>query len=207
MIKAGTDVHFRDPKVPNERVLFHSVVEAAEDDDRWMATFSAGSPQLAPEQDVLIYYEVKREFVQQPATIHTVEQDDEGTVVTFVPLGDPVSAESRQHYRVSTVTAEVTAKLGNEQDCKVVDISSTGFAAVAGSRHEIGTTLDVSMTFEGKSCAGCAAIQSVRERPGGQLRYGLVSIRSAGSNDFQERLNDISLEIQRSQLRRLSGAG
>ncbi len=207
MIKAGTDIHFRDPKVPNERVLFHAVAEAAEEDDRWMATFSGGSPELAPEQDVLIYFEVKREFMQQPATIHSVEQNGEGTVVTFVPLGDPISAESRQHYRVSTVTSDVTAKISDEQGCKVVDISSTGFAAVARGQHDIGTTLDVSMAFEGKSCTGCAAIQSVRERPGGKFRYGLVSIGSGETRDFQERLNDISLEIQRSQLRRLSGAG
>ncbi|MBW2242607.1 MAG: PilZ domain-containing protein [Deltaproteobacteria bacterium] len=207
MIKAGTDVHFRDPKVPSERVLFHAVIEAAEEDDRWMATFSAGSPALAPEQDVLIYFEIKREFMQQPAAIHSVERGDEGTVVIFEPLGDPVSAESRQHYRVSTVTSDVTATIGDEQGCRVVDISSTGFAAVAREAHDIGTTLDVCMTFEGKSCTGSAAIQSLRERPGGKFRYGLVSVNSGESRDFQEQLNDISLEIQRSQLRGLSGAG
>lgn len=207
MIKAGTDIHFRDPKATNQRVLFHAVVEATEDDGRWMASFSARSPKLEPEQDVLVYYEIKREFMQQPAKIHSLEESDEGTSVTFEPLGDPASAESRQHYRVSTVTAEVAAQIGDEEGCRVVDISSTGFAAVARASHDIGATLAVTMEFEGRACSGMAAIQSVHERPGGKLRYGLVSVSGGESKGFQEQLNEISLEIQRSQLRRLSGAG
>ncbi|MCP3987423.1 MAG: hypothetical protein GY723_23805 [bacterium] len=207
MIKAGTDVHFRDPKAIKERILFHAVVEAIEEDDHWRATFSAGSPELHPAQDVLIYFQIKREFMQQPATIHSIGQRYGNTVVSFETLGDPVSAESRQHYRVSTVTAEVTASIGGEQDCKVLDISSTGFAAVARGIHEIGTTLDVRLEFESRSCTGSAAIQSVSARAGGKYRYGLVSVSSGPTKDFQEHLNEVGLEIQRAQLRRLSGAG
>ncbi len=207
MIKAGSDVHFRDPRVTNERVLYHAVVDAADEDDRWVATFSAGCPAIEAEQDVLIYFEIKREFMQQPARVHDLEEEDGSKRVTFEAVGDPVSAESRQHYRVSTITSDVSARIGGEDGCKVVDISSTGFAAVSAHAYDIGAKVDVVIEYGGQRCEGEASVQSVREKPGGRFRYGLLSIADADGPDFQERLNEISLEIQRSQLRRLSGAG
>lgn len=207
MLKAGTDVHFRDPAVTTDRVLYHAVVEGADENEAWTATFTQGSAGLAAEQDVLIYYEIKREFMQQPARIRSMEETEVGRVVVFEPTGDPVSAESRQHYRVSTITADIEAKLGDEDGCKVVDISSTGFAAVSSTRYTIGANVTVVIDFQGRHCEGTASVQSVRDKPGGRYRYGFLSITGSDGGSFQNDLNEVSLEVQRLQLRRLSGAG
>lgn len=207
MIKAGSSVHFREPGISNQRILFHTTVQGADEDSHWIATFTEGHPNIAVDQDVLIYFEVKREFMQQPSHIHALEEGEEGLVVTFEPMGDPVSAENRQNYRVSTITADIGARLGSESDCKVVDISSTGFAAVTSKQMEIGETIDTVIHFEGRTCNGIASVQSVREKPGGDFRHGFLSVSHKDGGAFQEALNEVSLEVQRSQLRRLSGAG
>lgn len=207
MIKAGTDVHFRDPAVATNRVLYHAVVDAAEEDGAWVATFSAGVQGIEAEQDVLIYYEIKREFMQQPVRVRSLEETDTGKRVVFETLGDAVSAESRQHYRVSTITANLDAEIGDESPCKVVDISSSGFAAVAAARYRIGETVEVVIDLEDQHCAGKASVQSMRDKPGGKYRYGFLSGTAEDGGSFQAALNSLSLEIQRLQLRRLSGAG
>ena len=68
---------------------------------------------LFPEsgQEVLIYYNRKREFVKHSARIGTLSQteaDADGVTkvrVEFETFGLPVSAEGRQCYRVSTVVS------------------------------------------------------------------------------------------------------
>ncbi len=207
MIKAGTEVHFRDPGVTTERILHHACVDGADEDQRWIATFSAGSPPLEAGQDVLIYFEIKHEFMQQPAHVHALDDTETGKIVIFEPLGDPVSAESRQHYRVSTITAKIAADVGTENGCKVVDISSTGFAAVVEQKLAIGETVSVRIDYDGRHCEGTASVQSTRQKPGGQYRYGFLSVSHKDGGAFQEALNEISLDVQRTQLRRLSGLG
>ena len=207
MIKAGTDVHFRDPLVTTERVLHHARVDGAEEDQRWIATFSAGSPPLEAGQDVLIYYEVMREFMQQPVRVHSLDETETGRIVIFEPLGDPVSAESRQHYRVSTITANIEAAVGVETGCRVVDISSTGFAAVVEQKLGIGETVAVTIEYGGSAYEGMASVQSMRQKPNGRFRYGFLSLSHGDGGAFQEALNDVSLDVQRTQLRRLSGLG
>ncbi|MAE95289.1 MAG: hypothetical protein CL910_11565 [Deltaproteobacteria bacterium] len=145
--------------------------------------------------------------MQQPARIRSLEETDTGKLVVFETLGDPVSAESRQSYRVSTITASLEAAIGDEPNCKVVDISSTGFAAVAATGYQIGQNVAVSIDFEGQHCQGTASVQSVREKPGGKYRYGFLSVSAQDGGSFQADLNAVSLEVQRLQLRRLSGAG
>ncbi len=207
MLKAGADVHFRDPRITTERVLHHAVIDGSDEEGCWRATFTAGVPQVAVGQELLIYYEIKREFMQQPARIHALDASEEQTVVCFETLGDPISAESRQHYRVSTITAQIQAQIAEEEGCKVLDISSTGFAAVSRQSFAIGETVAAVIEFDDYHCEGRASVQSVRARPDGSFRYGFLSINGKDGGAFQEALNELSLEVQRIQLRRLSGAG
>ncbi len=54
MIKAGSSVHFREPGISNQRILFHTTVQGADEDSHWIATFTEGHPNIAVDQDVLI---------------------------------------------------------------------------------------------------------------------------------------------------------
>ena len=82
-------------------------------EDETLVTQLAPTERFEAGQEITVFYEIKREFMQQPVQIDSVEPGEEGPVARYFALGDPVSAESRQHYRVTTITAEYpTARKG-----------------------------------------------------------------------------------------------
>ena len=119
-----------------------------------------------------------------------------------------MSAESREWFRVSTVLNDLTADFGVESNCRLLDVSSVGFAVEATERYEIGNTLAVTLHFQDKHFAGKARIQSVRELHGGRVRYGLHSLTHKSSGgDLRKGQQQISTAVEREQLRRLAGSG
>ncbi len=203
MIKPGATIFFRDPKIENERVLVPSTLLAVEDEI--LVTQLAPTERFETGQEITVFYEVKREFMQQPVQIDGLEPGEEGPVARYFALGDPVSAESRQHYRVTTITAELRATIGSDTGCPVQDVSATGFSAVVPTRYAQGERVSVSIRHGEILCEGEAVVQSVCERADG-FRYGFLSAGTAGGA-LQEQLNQVSLAVQREQLQRLSGAG
>ncbi len=201
MIKPGATVFFRDPKIENERVLVPSTLQAVEDEMLVAQLVPTGRFEAG--QEIAVFYEVKREFMQQPVQIDRLEAGEDGPIAHYFALGDPVSAESRQHYRVTTISAQLLASVGPATDCPVQDVSATGFAAVVPTRYAQGERVAISIEHGELRCAGEAVAQSVAERPDG-YRYGFLS---AGDGELQEQLNQVSLAVQREQLQRLSGAG
>ena len=204
MQRPGADLYFRDPAISDSRVLIHARFEAG-DEERARAVldptrrFSAG-------QEVLIYYERDREFVQQPVRIETLEpacDPEQGPSADYAALGEPVSAESRQHYRVSVQATAIEAQVGADRQCLVQDLSATGFAAMAAEQHKIGNTLHVGFSYDGVRCEGTAIVQSSCERREGN-RYGFLAADADGGA-MRASLNQISLAVQREQLKRISG--
>jgi hypothetical protein len=169
------------------------------------------------DQEVLMFFMAKREFMQQIGRITEIEAVaapvdpaadamKEGPVFVIEPIGDPISAESRQNYRVSTISAGIQAQLGGESNLQVQDLSATGFAVLADAQYAIGQVIDVKVRHGEESCHGIVSIQSFRELESGRLRYGLRAIeKDPHAKDFLATLQRISLAVQREQLQR-SGA-
>jgi hypothetical protein len=159
-------------------------------------------------QEVFVYYKRDREFMQQPVTIQevTLAEGDEYAAVAFEPTGEAISAENRQCYRVSTAVTELTARLGDEVECQLLDVSVTGFAVMATKMHGIGATVDATLYFDGKEFPGKARIQSIREMEQGRVRYGLHGLRkSEGGGELLRGMETLSAAVQRIQLRRVAG--
>ena len=206
MIKTGNDILFQEPSCETRR-LRRSVVEDANDEQisvRFVAepfAFEAG-------QEVLMYFNGKREFMQQVARVEEVVENDaeEGPLFVLELVGDAISAESRQHYRVSTMSAGIEARMGGEESLSVQDLSSTGFAVIASEEYPIGQTVEVGIAHQEEQCHGVASIQSVRELGPGRIRYGLRAIEEdPHTGTFLEVLQRISLSVQREQLQRSGG--
>jgi hypothetical protein len=149
-------------------------------------------------QQLFVYYEEQRKFVQQPARVDQV--DESGLNIWVEPVAAAILAESRQSYRCPTLIEDISATLGAEADCEVLDVSETGFAVHARTRHELGTRLPASIRFEGQESEGHIVIQSSRPE-GSRSRYGLRVV----GGDLQGAMARISLDVQRRQLRRRSG--
>jgi len=209
MIKTGTDILFQEPSASTRRLRRSVAIDAGT--DTVAVQFVAEPFDFDVDQEVLMYFNVKREFMQQlgrvvEVNVPEVEEEEEAAEpATFVlePIGDPISAESRKFYRVSTISADLKASLGEESELDVQDLSSTGFAIIASKEYSLGETLEVSIAHETESCHGVASVQSVREFGPGRIRYGLRAIEEdPHTNTFLEVLQRISLAVQREQLQR-----
>jgi hypothetical protein len=149
-------------------------------------------------QEILIYYNQRRDFVKQWALVNAVMEtpsDENGQskiLVEMVRLGEPVSAENRECFRVSTTIEELTASFGDCEDCQVMDVSPTGFSLISVDEHEIGDIVTATIQYDGVQYSGSTRVQSKRILRDGRVRYGLHCIDKA----YREAVQQLVMEVQ-----------
>ncbi len=159
--------------------------------------------------ELLLYYDLNREFVKQAArVVEVIEAEDDPSLpalVKFELIGGPVPAESRQCYRVVTALCDLNATIGDTERYRLVDASVTGFGVIGKPGLRKGSNLPVTLRYEAKAYTGSACLQSIKVLDAGRTRYGFSSNES-DTSELAEGLRAISLGVQRQQLRRISGA-
>ena len=118
---------------------------------------------IIAKQEILVFYERTLSFLQQAACVTEVFEGGAKFMIEFKTTGEPVSAESRQTYRVSAVMADLSAELGKEKNCPLLDISSTGFSLISGETYKIGSIVDAVVRYDGKEHKGKVCVQSIRQ--------------------------------------------
>ncbi|MHC4696774.1 MAG: PilZ domain-containing protein [Planctomycetota bacterium] len=201
-IGEGFFVHF--PGASQYRVL-HPAKIVAINNHVYTAEFGKPEQIVEAEQDILLYYEAVYMFVQQPARVECVAEAVPKLVVRFVTTGEPSSAESREYYRVSTVTSDLVVNVGPEENCKLLDVSVTGLSVIAEGFYGIGRVLDLRIAYDGEEFSGQGCVQSVKQLKDGKTRYGLLcTVDAAAGGDIRRGLRQVTKGIQRQQLRRLA---
>jgi len=162
---------------------------------------------LQVDATMLVYFEERQRFVQQPARVRAIEALDgeAGDVVHVELLGEPVDAEQRQVYRVSCLAAPIHATMNNEPDCEVVDISATGFGVICSSHFHVGASVTALLHWDGQTYRGPVVVVSVRQVSEGRQRYGVRALEgdeTRGMSLFSS-LTRVSLAVQREQMRRV----
>ena len=205
-MKTDMDIFLR---TPEHETLYPGKVSATTDKG-CNAVFQGGAFSLEDGAEVLVFYEINRCFMQQPVRVISVvekKRDDEETHIRLEleTTGDPVSAESRECYRVSCYSACVDAQLGEDPEmCEVVDVSETGFAIFSDAEYTVGQTLQATLYHNGTPVHGTAVVQSYRAF-GKKNRYGLRAVDDERPKaTLKKDLNRINLAVQREQLARLS---
>ncbi|MCG8406770.1 MAG: hypothetical protein MI923_16360 [Phycisphaerales bacterium] len=207
MLDIGSSFFLQIPSKSKQRRL-HPVEVVGCSADTYTAKFEEDNIPLEADQDVLIYFEEKREFMQQAAHVSTSMHDETKLIIEFQTTGDPVSAESRQCYRVSTVMADLAADFGSEKNCPLLDVSCTGLAVIAAEAHDIGSLADIKLTYENREYAGKSVVQSERELSKGRIRYGLLCVKEKqATTNLMRGLEYMTVALQREQLRRLAVTG
>ncbi len=147
-------------------------------------------------QNGRLFFHTPEGFVQQPVRIEAILGDAPIPTARFSSVGDPVSAEGRQHPRISTVASELIATLGKESFCPVVDLSATGFAVMSSEPHEVGSVIEVTIESGAHRYSGTACVQSRRELWEGRFRFGLYCCdASDSSRTLRQGLTRISAEL------------
>ena len=205
MLSTDSGFFLRIPDESDERVLHPAKVVEVQD-GIYTAQLEEPDLPLTAGQNVLLYYEIDRKFMQQAARIDAVLQVEPEAIVGLETIGAPMSAEERQWYRVSTTLADLTAKIDSEEPCPIQDVSSVGLAVLSRNRHHVGAVVTASVHHEGRHYAGSATVQSIREMGDGWCRYGLACADDKqGGAELSKCLHTITMAIQRQQLRRRAG--
>ncbi len=204
MFTQGSGVFVQIPDTSNTRILHPGEIMHVAD-----GQFSVSLPDdelpLAPGDEFILYFEKSREFMKVGGRVLAMGDLEEVQTFTFETVGEAVSAESRQCYRVSLVMTHVNATCGDDSSCRLMDVSQTGFSVVSSSQFQIGQVVPIEFVFEGQKFIGTAAMQGMKELPSGKSRYGFHVVEERGST-LADGLNKLSIAIQRLQLQRRSGA-
>ena len=161
---------------------------------------------IAEGQDLIIYFSAGRDFLQQAARILKILGDEPTPTIVFETIGDPVSAENRQYYRVTTVTAGLDADLAGEDQCRLLDVSCTGFAVTSAREHAFGNIVEATLFHQGEEYNGKVSVQSIRELSKGCIRYGLYCVENRASvGNIPRGLQIMTVLLESDQLRRLAG--
>ncbi|MGH0034562.1 MAG: hypothetical protein ACQGVK_06005 [Myxococcota bacterium] len=195
MLKAGSEIFVRDPR-REDRFLYRGRVAGIEG-ARCTVELDAGEVDLRSHDELLVYFHDEGDFLQQVMEI----ADPTGSELVLRSVGDPISADQREHDRTSTLTSDLVARLGEENDCLVQDVGPMGFAAVGPLGLRQGQVVDISLHFEGRCYVGDASVQSLREVGDGRARYGLRLLAQASGpgKPLVEALPEIRRAIQRSR--------
>jgi hypothetical protein len=219
MLNVGKGVFVQIPgeEATGQRLLHPAKIVAA-GDGLYTAEFEETDIALKSGMDVTLFYEIRGEFSQQPARIDVVMDDGRDApdqaagdgrarapLVGFQTLDQPITAESRRFYRVSTITTGLAARVGQE-DCPIIDISAAGLAVTGSGAWSLADRLPVLIRSGSSVHAGLAMVQSVRTLRDGRVRYGLLCVEEKGST-LRTGLERVGATVQRQQIRRLMGAG
>ena len=208
MIRTGMPVFIQLPEETARRILHPGqTIDVAE--GVAVVEPEAGVPVIESGMELLLYYDMGREFVKHPVrVVEVIEAEDDPSaqaIVKFELIGGPVAAESRQCYRVVTALCDLSATVGDTERYRLVDASVTGFGVIGQPGLRKGSNLPVTLRYEGKAYTGSACLQSIKVLDERRTRYGFSSNES-DTSELAEGLRIISLGVQRQQLRRISGA-
>lgn len=169
-------------------------------------TVEFGEPvTLVAGADMIAMGETNGRLFQQGIRVKEFNADGPKITAAFRRMGEIVSAEQRQMFRVSVATAGMEARIGNEKNCQVVDLSPEGFGAILDSELKVGSLVQVSIDYEGKTLfTASARVQTCKLRPDKTFRHGFL-VPDAKS-PARKAMQQLSSLLQRQQLRRLAGA-
>ncbi len=206
MLKEGSPVYLGLDDPSGGRVL-HPGIIAEIVQDRCTIEFENSELPIRTGDGCLIYYHEFQEFVQRPVKVE--EQSEIGPLSRVVMkfIGNSISADSRQEYRVSAINAGLTVTLGTEEGCTIQEISMSGLGLVSDRKYSTGQILNVTLHFEDEDFSGRMVIEWIRQLGGDRTQYGLCGLFDAERSDtLRIGLMRFTRAVQRQNLQRVSGA-
>ena len=208
MLRVGREIFIQIPSTSSDRELHRGeTVEVL--GERVAVELDEAELALRAGLGIFLYYDEARRLMQQAATIAEVgaqKHEELGLSVTLQTRGEPIPAERRQYPRVACSGAGVTARIDDENDCPVHDVSVSGIGLIAKRSLAVATQVETVLRYRGMECRGRACIQNLRMLAPGQIRYGLRALDPSGEAGFRDGLQEITMAVQRDQVSRLANS-
>ena len=205
MLRPNTIAYLRDQSNAARRVL-HPCRVLTVAGEACTACLTHQTLSVQAKQEFLLYYSQENRFYQQPVRVDALLESRPHKVIGFSTVGEPISAEARQCFRVSASASGIVATVGPDHNSPLVDVSASGFSVLCAGSHQIGQNVAVSFVHDGRKYSGLATVQSVNQSEPGRTRYGMFCGGGRHtSGDLAKGLAQLSASLQRAQLRRLAG--
>jgi hypothetical protein len=128
-------------------------------------------------------------------------------VLSVKPIGDAVSAGTREEDRVPTSDFGLTAILEDDDDCLIQDVSLSGLAVVSNRKYPIGRCLEVAIAYADEEYVGQVEVQCAHPLDEAKTRSGLLGVfDTEAGRSLQNCLTRMTLEIQQQHLKRILGS-
>lgn len=205
MFEPGTRVFLR---FPNEggRVLHAGAILASRDHSH-TGVFFVRDQAIEVGVGAVLYFARGRDFLQLPVNVQVAFPAEDGLRLDLELAGRPRSADNRQSYRVSAITAGITATFGEEEHCEVIEVSESGLSLYAHTIRELGDAIEIILHVPGYTLAGRAVVINAKPISAKRVRYGLRSRdHDPTTADFERGLVRLAQDLQRDQLRRTPGS-
>ena len=207
MLKEGSPVYLGRDDPSGGRVLRPGCI-AAIAQDRCTIGFENSELSIKTGDECLIYYHEFQEFVQRRVRVKEQSETGPHSRVVMEFIGDAVSADTRQEYRVSAINAGLTVTLDTEEGYTIQEISMSGLGLVSDRKYSIGQILNVTLHFESEDCDGRMVIEWIRQLESDRTQYGLRGLFDAkGSDMLRIGLMRFTRAIHRQNLQRVSDGG
>ena len=206
MLKEGYPVYLGLDDPSGDPVLQVGII-AGIAQDRCTIEFKNSELPIQTGDGWLIYYRGIQEFVQRRVKVDERSENGPVSRVVMKFIGDAISAETRQEYRVSAINAGLTATLDTEEGCTVQEISMSGLGLVSNRKYSIGQILNVTLHFEDDHFSGQVVVEWIRQLNGDRTRYGLRGVfGTKGIDTLRIGLMRFTLAVHRQNLQPISGA-
>jgi hypothetical protein len=206
VLREGSPVYLRLDDSSGDRVL-HAGIIAATAGDRWTIEFENSELPIKTGDGRRIYYHEFQEFIQRRVQVEEQSKKGSRLRVVMKVIGDAVSVDTRQEYRVSAIDAGLTATLDTEEGCTIQNISMSGLGLVSGRKYSIGQTLDVTLHFDDEDFSGRVVVEWIRQLDGDRTRYGLRGVfDDKGGDPLRSSLIRMVMGIHSQHFHRISGA-
>ena len=182
MLKEGSTVYLALDDPSCGRVL-HPGIIAAIAQNRCTIEFENSELAIKTGDGCPIYYHEFQAFVQRRVKVE--EQSETGPLSRVVMkfIGDAISADTRQEYRVSAINAGLTVTLDTEEGCTIQEISMSGLGLVSDRKYSIGQILNVTLHLKDEAFSGQMVIEWIRQLDGDRAQYGLRGLFDAKGSD------------------------
>jgi len=121
-----------------------------------------------------LHYKIHGRFMSRDHHVVRITEDEAGMRLKLQPIGDePEAKDLRGSERIPTNQETMIARLGDESDCPVLDISESGIAVMGGRGYARGDVVEFDMWVDGGQHFGLVTVCSAIEVRSGRFRYGL----------------------------------
>jgi hypothetical protein len=166
---------------PGALVLKRGVVREVGDGEARVYVHD-GALRLDEAGEIALYYEVEHRLHRHAARVVGTVGQGAGLLVELKMVGEAALAERRAAPRKCMKGSRLTADIGNECMCPVLDISACGFAVLGRARRTLGEVRRATMWVGDSDAEGQVRLTSFKRMDRAMMRYGFECANGEGES-------------------------